>query len=127
MRRKIIRAPLVPTPLGGYSPVVAIESAERLTFVGGIVADARVDGKPSSVEEQARQVVDRLRTTLDACGLRADNLVRMTVYAVDLGVVAVLDEALSRIVAERPPARTVIEVTRVPGDGLFALDAIAAS
>jgi 2-iminobutanoate/2-iminopropanoate deaminase len=122
MRKKIIASAQAPDRAGPYSPAVAIEGAQRLTFFSAITSPGT---RPFLVE--ATEVVDRLHTLLDAAGLTPDNHVKLTVYHVDLADGPLVHAALERILGERPPAITELEVSRIPGGGAVALDAIAAS
>jgi 2-iminobutanoate/2-iminopropanoate deaminase len=121
MRKKIISSVRLPPSAEPYSPAVAVE-AQRLTFFSAITAPS---GQPFRVE--SAEVVERLHALLDAAGLTADNLVKLTLYLVDIDNAPILHEALERVIGERPPALTEVEVSWIPHGGAVAIDAIAAS
>lgn len=122
MRKKIIASAQTPDHSSPYSPAVAVEGAQRLTFFSAITSPGT---RPFLVE--ATEVVDRLHTLLDAAGLTPDNLVKLTIYVVDIADSPLVHSALERILGERPPAITEVEVRSIPRGGSVALDAIAAS
>jgi enamine deaminase RidA (YjgF/YER057c/UK114 family) len=120
MRKKIIATAQAPDG-SSYSPAVAVE-AQRLTFFSAIAPSS-----PRPFADEANEVIDRLHALLDAAGLTPDNLVKLTVYLLDMDQRPALESALGRIVGERPPAVTEVEVSWLPQGGSVAIDAIAAS
>ena len=122
MKRKIITSAHSVASERRYSPAVAVEGAQRLTFFSSILAT-----RMRTVEEEARDVVDQLKALLEAAGLTADNLVKLTLYTRDLGAASVLHDELARLIAERPPALSEVEVSFLPRGRSLAIDAIAAS
>jgi len=122
MKRKIITSAQSVGSERRYSPAVAVEGAQRLTFFSSIIAT-----RMRTIDEEARDVVDQLKALLDAAGLTADNLVKLTVYTQDLGTTSVLHDELARLIAGRPPALTEVEVAFLPRGRSLSIDAVAAS
>ena len=122
MKMQIISTTRSNGPAHGYSPAVAVQGAQRLTFFSAITA-----AHAQSASEEARDVVDQLRALLDAAGLTADNLIKLTLYAQDLGVAPTVHAELARIIAVRHPALTEVEVSFLPRGRSLALEAVAAS
>jgi 2-iminobutanoate/2-iminopropanoate deaminase len=122
MRLKVISTPRSDGIAHGYSPAVAVEGAQRLTFFSTITSSHTL-----SVSEEARDVVDQLKALLDAAGLTADNLIRLTLYARDLAAAPKVHAELARIIASRHPALTEIEVSSLPHGRSVAIEAVAAS
>ena len=122
MRKKIIASAQSPDDYGPHSPAVAIEGAQRLTFFSAISSPGA-----RSFPVEAIDVVDQLHTLLNASGLTSDNLVKLTIYFVDLSNRPAVHAALERIIGERPPAVTEVLVSGIPQGGSVAIDAIAAS
>jgi enamine deaminase RidA (YjgF/YER057c/UK114 family) len=73
--------PGVAKPVAAYSHVAEVPAGTRLLFLAGQVGN-RVDGSlPASIEEQAAQAFDNIRTILASQGARPDHIVKMTIYA----------------------------------------------
>jgi 2-iminobutanoate/2-iminopropanoate deaminase len=121
MKRQIISSTQATNPPGGYSPAIAVEGAQRLTFFSALSSPAT-----GGMDEESRGVVEQLKALLDAAGLTSDNLVRLDIFLLDIRVLPEVELALKRIVA-KPPTLTVVEVSAVAGGGRVAIQAIAAS
>ncbi len=122
---KEIRSREAPAPVGPYSQ--AIES-DGWIFVSGQIplepeTNALVDGE---IEAQTARVLANLRAVLAAAGASLDDVVRTTIYLVDLGlfprVNAVYGEHFTR---DPQPARATVQVAALPLGAAVEIDAIA--
>ena len=122
---KEARSDAAPAPVGPYSQAVEHD--------GWICASGQIPLDPASgeqvegeIEDQARQVLANLRAVLEAAGSSLDNVVRTTLYLIDLShfprVNAVYAEHFT---AEPRPARTTIQVAALPLGAAVEIDAIA--
>lgn len=125
MDKKVIRTDLAPAPIGPYNQAIEVSGARMLFISGqiGMAADGAMAG--DSVEAQARQVCANLLAVLRAAGMEAKNLVRTTIYLKDLSDFDAVNRIYGEIVGEEPPARSTIQVARLPKDALVEIDAIA--
>ena len=123
-----IRVPVetggAPAAIGPYSQAVR---AGQLLFVSGQVPlDPRtgglVDGR---IAEQTHQVMRNLQAILTAAGASLDHVVRTTVYLADLNDFADMNAVYATYFAPPAPARSTVEVARLPKDARIEIDVIA--
>jgi 2-iminobutanoate/2-iminopropanoate deaminase len=112
-------------PIGPYS--VAAE-AGGLVFVSGQVAIDPETNAPfgSDVATQTRRVLENIRLALDGVGLTLTDVVKTTVFMVDIADYAEINRIYAEYFATDPPARSAIEVAALPGGYLVEIEAIAA-
>jgi 2-iminobutanoate/2-iminopropanoate deaminase len=123
--RKEYRVAGLPEPISHYTDAV---QANGLLFVSGCVAvdaDGRLVG--DDVVAQARQVFANIGAILDAAGARFADIVKVTVYLLDVDHRQRINAVRQEVFGEARPASTLVEVSRlaVPG-ALLEIDAIAA-
>jgi 2-iminobutanoate/2-iminopropanoate deaminase len=122
--KEVIQTDRLPKPSGPYSP--AIRSGGLLFLSGQIPLDpatgALVTG---SIAEQTRRVLENLRTVLEAAGLSLGAVVKTSVFLKDMDDFAAMNEAYGQYFPEKPPARTTVQVARLPRDVAVEIDAIA--
>ena len=125
MEKIVIRTEAAPAPFQGAPYNQAIRVGE-LVFVAGQLGlkpgDAAVEG---DIVAQTDQVLRNLASILEAAGSSLANLVKTTVYLVDLGDFAAMNEVYARYVGDRPPARATIEVSKLPSGALVEIEAVA--
>ena len=125
MEKVVIRTEAAPAPFQGAPYNQAIRAGE-LVFVAGQLGlkpgDAAVEG---DIAVQTEQVMQNLSAILDAAGSSLANLVKTTVYLVDLGDFAAMNEVYARHVGDRPPARATIEISKLPSGALVEIEAVA--
>lgn len=113
-----------PTPVGPYS--IAI-SFNNLIFTSGQIPINPVNKTiPESIEEQAKQAMENLKTALEAGGSNIDKVIKTTVYLKDMGDFDTVNEIYESFFKSPFPARTCIQVSKLPKDALIEIEAIAA-
>ena len=126
MEKTVIRTEAAPAPFQGAPYSQAIR-AGGFVFVSGQLAlkpgDTQLSG--GSIEEQTEQVFANLRAILEEAGSGLDRLVKTTVFLMDLGDFTAMNEVYARHVGERPPARSTVEVAKLPSGALVEIEAIA--
>ena len=124
MPRSAVASPKAPTAIGPYSPGIR---AGNLLFLSGQIpldpATGTVVG--SDITEQTEQVFRNIGALLDAAGATFADVARTTVFLVDLGEFAAMNAVYSRYVVDPPPARSTIQVSRLPRDVRVEIDVIA--
>ena len=124
--KTVVRTEAAPAPFQGapYSQAIA---ANGLVFVSGQLAlkpgDKELSG--ATIEDQTEQVFANLRALLEAAGTGLDRLVKTTVFLQNLDDFAGMTEVYSKHVGERPPARSTVEVAKLPSGALVEIEAIA--
>ena len=115
----------LPSPVGPYSPGVVLGN---LVFVSGQAGRDPATGKVAgpSVEAQTEQVLKNIATILAAAGSSLQHVIRCGVFLVDMKEFPKMNEVYARVFGAHRPARTTVEVSGLPGEGLrVEIDAIA--
>lgn len=119
-----VTASQLPTPVGPYSPGMAVGD---LVFVSGQAGrDPRTGTIAADVETQTEQALRNVETILQAAGSSLTHVVRCGVFLVDMKEFPKMNEVYARVFGAHRPARTTVEVSALPGDGLrVEIDAVA--
>lgn len=113
-----------PQAIGPYSQAVVSNGTAYLS--GQIPLDPAtgqiVEG---DIAAQTARVLENLKAVLAACGSSLDQVLRTTVYLKDLGEFTRMNEVYARYFPATPPARSTVEVARLPREARIEIDAIA--
>jgi 2-iminobutanoate/2-iminopropanoate deaminase len=124
--KEIVRTEAAPAPFQG-APYSQAVKANGLVFVSGQLSlrpgEKELTG--GDVAAQTEQVFANLRAILEEAGTSLDNLVKTTVFLQNLGDFAAMNEVYARHVGDRPPARSTVEVAKLPSGALVEIEAIA--
>jgi 2-iminobutanoate/2-iminopropanoate deaminase len=128
MARKALHSDHAPKAIGPYSQAIQVD-AGKLTFLSGQIP---LDPKTGELVEgdvvaQATRVMENLKAVLASVGLDFSHVARSTVFLVDLGDFAKVNEVYSRYFKAEPPARVTIQVAALPKGARVEIDAIAVS
>lgn len=115
-----------PKAIGPYSQAIR---AGSLLFVSGQVPIDPATGHlvEGDIAVQTRRVLQNLGAILDAAGLSFDHVVRTTVFLTDMNDFAAMNEVYATRFASPAPARSTVQVARLPKDARIEIDAIASS
>ena len=118
-----ITAAGIPPALGPYSHAVA---DNQLLFCSGQLPTGR-DGRlvDGDLEEQVRRVFENVSEVLHAGGSNLDNVLKTTVFMTDLGRFAEMNRIYAESFPGHRPARTTVEVARLPLGAAIEVDVIA--
>jgi 2-iminobutanoate/2-iminopropanoate deaminase len=126
MEKTIIRTESAPAPFQGAPYSQAIK-ANGFVFVSGQLSlrpgEKELTG--GSIAEQTEQVLANLRAILEEAGSGLDRLVKTTVFLQDLDDFTGMNEVYATHVGDAPPARSTVEVARLPSGALVEIEAIA--
>jgi len=114
-----------PKPIGPYSQGI---KANGFLFLSGQVALDPATGEFSGVtiQQQTERVLENLKAILEASGVSLGHVVKTTVFLKNMGDFAAMNEVYARFFTAAPPARSTIEVARLPKDALVEIELIAA-
>ena len=114
----------LPTPVGPYSPGMIFGN---LVFVSGQAGREPATGAlGADVTAQTEQVLKNIATILAAAGTSMQHVIRCGVFLVDMHEFPKMNEVYARAFGAHRPARTTVEVSGLPGEGLrVEIDAIA--
>ena len=115
------------TPIGPYS--IAAESIGRLVFISGQVAIDPATGEKEAGDAaaQAARIMDTLGLVLGDLGMDYEDVVKTTIFLVDMAEFAAVNEVYGRFFAGKPPARSTVQVGALPGGFRVEIEAIAAA
>ena len=124
--KEAVRTESAPAPFQGAPYSQAVRVGE-LVFVSGQLAlePGATKIEAGGIAEQTEQVMANLKAILEAAGSGLDRLVKTTVFLQDLGDFQGMNEVYARHVGEIPPARSTVEVARLPSGALVEIEAIA--
>jgi 2-iminobutanoate/2-iminopropanoate deaminase len=122
--RDVIATESAPRAIGPYSQAIR---ANGLVFVSGQVAidpstQQVIDG---DVSAQTDRVIKNLAAILKAAGTSLEKAVRTTVFLKNISDFGAMNEVYGRYFSSAPPARSTVEVARLPKDVLVEIDVIA--
>lgn len=114
-----------PKPIGPYSQAI---KANGFVYLAGQVALDPKTGEltGSDIKQQTERVMENMKGVLEAAGSNLAHVVKTTVYLKDLNDFAAMNEVYARYFTVAPPARSTVEVSRLPKDALLEIDVIAA-
>jgi 2-iminobutanoate/2-iminopropanoate deaminase len=121
---KAVRAENAPKAIGPYSQAIV---HGNLVFTSGQIA---IDPKSGNIESdtlegQTEQVLNNIRSILLATGTDLERVLRCTVYLTNIAEFQAFNNVYARFFGIIPPARTTVEVTRLPKGAKIEIDAIA--
>jgi 2-iminobutanoate/2-iminopropanoate deaminase len=122
--RELVTAAGAAKAIGPYSPAL---KAGNLLFLSGSIPLDPVSGQivPGDIRDQTRRVMENIKALLEAGGAGFANVVRTTVFMVDLGEFAAMNEVYAGYFSAPYPARSTVQVVKLPKDVRVEIDVIA--
>jgi len=122
--REVIATEQAPQAIGPYSQAIR---AQGLIFTSGQIAidPATAQIIPGDVSAQTDRVLKNVAAILQASGSSLEKVLRCTVFLKNMGDFAAMNEVYGRYFKQEPPARSTVEVARLPKDVLIEIDVIA--
>ena len=125
MEKTVVRTDAAPAPFQGAPYNQAIRVGELVFVAGQLGLDPGGAMVGPDVAEQTEQALRNLAAILEEAGSSLANLVKTTVFLVDLGDFAAMNEVYARHVGDRPPARSTVEVAALPSGARVEIEAVA--
>ncbi len=123
MKKTVVSTANAAPAAGPYSQAIRLDT---LVFVSGqLPVDLKTGQFPEGVEAQTRCSLANLAAVLKAGGASLDSVVKTTVFLKDMNDFAAMNAVYAEHFRESPPARSTIEVARLPKDALVEIEAIA--
>lgn len=125
MSKRAIATEGAPRAVGPYHQAIV---AGGFVFCSGQVPLDPATGRlveSADVAEHVRRAMDNLRATLEAAGSGLDRLVKVTIFLADMGDYLTVNKAYAAYVGDVPPARSAVQVARLPLDARVEIEAIA--
>ena len=126
MTKEAVRTEAAPAPFQGAPYSQAIK-ANGFVFVSGQLSlrPGEKDLVPGDIKAQTQQVFANLRAILEEAGSSLDRLVKTTVFLQNLDDFGGMNEIYAAEVGSTPPARSTVEVAKLPSGALVEIEAIA--
>jgi 2-iminobutanoate/2-iminopropanoate deaminase len=122
--KKIIKTDSAPQAIGPYSQAVI---ANGLLFASGqIPIDPRTgEVVEGGITEQAEQVLKNITALLSSANISIEQVIKSTVFLLDMNDFSAMNEVYGRYFKNNPPARSTIQVARLPRDVRVEIEIIA--
>jgi len=124
MSRTIVKSNAAPEPIGPYSQAI---KSDQFVFTSGQIAIDPESGQliSGTVSEQADLVLKNLQAVLRAAGTSMENVLKTTIFLKNMDDFAKVNEVYAKYFNHALPARSTVEVARLPKDVLVEIDCIA--
>jgi 2-iminobutanoate/2-iminopropanoate deaminase len=122
--KELVTAAGAAKAIGPYSPAVKVGN---MLFLSGSIPLDPVSGQlvEGGIKEQTTRVMENIKALLGAAGADFTQVVRTTVFMIDLGEFAAMNEIYANYFAAPYPARSTVQVARLPRDVRVEIDVIA--
>ncbi len=122
--KQIIATSAAPAAIGPYSQ--GMDGGAVVITSGQLGIDPATGAfAGDTVAQQTRQSLLNVQAVLAQAGLGLENVIKTTVFLKDMNDFAAMNEVYATFFTEAPPARSAVEVARLPKDGLVEIEAIA--
>jgi len=113
-----------PKPIGPYSQ--AIRAGGFLFASGQVALDPHSNEfLPGDVRQQTERVLENIKGILEAGGVNLHHVVKTTVFLKDMNDFAAMNEVYGKYFTVAPPARSTVQVARLPKDALVEIEVVA--
>jgi 2-iminobutanoate/2-iminopropanoate deaminase len=113
-----------PKPIGPYSQ--AIKSGGFLFASGQVALDPRSNEfSAGDIRQQTERVLENIKGILEAGGVNLHHVVKTTVFLKDMNDFAAMNEVYGKYFTSAPPARSTVQVARLPKDALVEIEVVA--
>lgn len=123
--KKMISTDKAPAALGPYAQAVVVNGTVYTS--GQLPIDAATGEMPDTIEEQTAQSLTNIRYILEAAGSGMDKVVKTTVFLSDMNDFAAMNGVYAEFFVDPFPARSTVQVARLPKDALLEIEAVAVS
>ena len=122
--KDIVATDRAPKAIGPYSQAVR---AGNLVFASGQIPINPATGEfvAGGIAEQTEQVLRNLTAVFEAAGLNLNQVVKTTVFLLDMDDFTIMNEVYARFFGQQPPARATVQAARLPRDARVEIEAIA--
>lgn len=121
--KKVIATEQAPAAIGPYSQAI---EANGFLFTSGVIPIVPETGElvQGGIEEQAEQAIGNLAALIEAAGADVSDVIKTVVFIKNMDDFSKVNEIYSRYFKEKCPARSCVEVARLPKDVLIEVEAI---
>ncbi|RPH89781.1 MAG: RidA family protein [Calditrichaeota bacterium] len=121
-----ITTPHAPAAIGPYSQAIALSESNLVFTAGQLGIDPETNTfVQGGIQIQTRQALMNIEAILRAAGTDLDHVVKTTVFLKDMNDFAQMNSVYAEVFGSVKPARSTVEVSRLPKDALIEIEAIA--
>ncbi len=122
--QKVISTDKAPSAIGPYSQAIEVNG---MVYTSGVIPVVPATGAivESGVEAQANQAFENLCNLVEASGAKVENIIKTTVFIKEMDDFGKINAIYEKYFKEPFPARSCVEVARLPKDVLLEIEAIA--
>lgn len=127
MKREVVTSQNAPKAIGPYSQAIICDAKEWIFLSGQIPLDPvsmQIVGDDAS--SQAEQVIRNIRALLASLDLSLENVVKTTMFLQDMNDFSIVNEVYAKHFTKNQPARSTVQVSRLPKDVKVEIECIAA-
>ena len=121
--KEILATAKAPAAIGPYSQ--GIRAGNMVFTSGQIPVDPATGLIPEGIQAQTRQAMENVLAVLAEAGATADNIIKTTVFLKDMNDFAAMNEVYASFFSGAAPARSAVEVARLPKDCPIEIEAVA--
>ena len=111
-----------PGAIGPYSQAIATDT---MIYTSGQLGLTPEGALPETIEAQAEQSLKNIKAILEAAGSSMDKVVKTTVFLADMNDFAVMNGIYAKFFSEPFPARSAVQVAKLPKDGKVEIEVVA--
>jgi len=125
--KSTVNTPQAPAAIGPYSQATLSRAGRGLLFTAGQIALDPTTGQMvgEDAAAQTRQVMANLRAILEAAGTSLSDVLKATIFLKDLADYPRVNEVYGAFFDDHPPARSAVQVVRLPKDALVEIEMVA--
>ncbi len=113
MEKKIVRTDNAPAPIGPYNQ--AVQYGDMLFISGQIALDPQTGQLvQDDIQSETQQVMNNLKAILDKAGMDFSNVIKSTIFLMDMGQFALVNEVYGSYFGDGAPARETVQVSGLP-------------
>lgn len=121
---KVISTDKAPAAIGPYSQAIEVNG---MVFTSGVIpVDPQTGVIPATIEEQANQAFSNLKNLIEASGATIDKVIKTTVFIKEMNDFGKINEIYATYFKKPFPARSCVEVARLPKDVMLEVEAVVA-
>jgi 2-iminobutanoate/2-iminopropanoate deaminase len=124
--KEIVTTDRGPKPIGPYSQ--AVKTNGFLYLSGQVALDPKTNEMSAGdIRQQTERVLENIKGILEAAGSNLHHVIKTTVFLKDMNEFPAMNEVYGRYFPAAPPARSTVQVARLPKDALVEIEVVAAA
>jgi len=123
--KSTIKTDKAPAAIGPYSQAVVIDHLGLLYTAGQLGMTVSGEFAADDIVSQTRQALQNIQAILTAAGSDVSRVIKTTVFLKDMNDFAAMNAVYAEFFVDNPPARSAVQVSRLPKDALIEIEAIA--